>query len=431
MRIAWVTPFNPRSAIARFSAAVCEGLANEGEDVSIVRSEHSPGDALLATTLPVYPGGTTRTQEILRRADAVVVNVGDNYEFHAGIFPCLATHLCVGVFHDFFLYNLFYGWFMHRHDPDVAGDHIIRTIYGEDVVPLARAARKGEAALEVIAQAMPMTEWIAAQCGAAIAHARFYLPRLEQVAGTVQVVGLSQTPRDVPPLAARSRAAEIVVLTVGLINPNKRADLVVRAIGSSPVLRERCRYRLAGAISDHQQGLLVKLAEQLHVRLDILGEVSEEVLQRELERADIISCLRIPVLEGASASAIEAMMAGRPVIVADAGFYAELPNDCVVKVLPSIDPVGLASTLELLVQHEQARRDLGDRARLWSKTNFSVDSYISHIIPFLHDFVGHKPQLGLARSLGHELVGFGLGPKDPAIKAIAEKLTGLWPRSSR
>ena len=39
MKIAWVTPYNTRSAIARFSRLVADGLNGAGHLVTIVRSE--------------------------------------------------------------------------------------------------------------------------------------------------------------------------------------------------------------------------------------------------------------------------------------------------------------------------------------------------------------------------------------------------------
>jgi hypothetical protein len=113
-----------------------------------------------------------------------------------------------------------------------------------------------------IADRMPMTEWIAAQCGAAIVHAEFYRERVEIVPGPVRTIKLSQQPRKVRPLAARDDN-DVVLLTVGVINPNKRVDLILQALGGSAQLRSRCRYRLAGVIGESERTELTDLANRV------------------------------------------------------------------------------------------------------------------------------------------------------------------------
>ena len=208
-----------------------------------------------------------------------------------------------------------------------------RRVYGEGVVPLATKAWRGEAAVEQIATSLPMTEWLGRRCGAALAHSQFYVNRLEaSCPGPIAVAPLCFESRDVKPLPKRN-GTKITVTTIGIINPNKCADSIIESIGSSPVLKTHCEFRLVGAISDGERARLEALCRDVGFgHLCILGEVDDATLVAELERADIISCLREPVLEGASASAIEGMKSGRPIVVVDSGFYADLPNEFVFKI---------------------------------------------------------------------------------------------------
>ena len=166
-----------------------------------------------------------------------------------------------------------------------------------------------------------MTEWLGRRCGAALAHSQFYVNRLEaSCPGPIAVAPLCFESRDVKPLAKRS-GRKVTITTIGIINPNKCADSVIKSIVSSPLLRTHCEFRLVGAISDSERARLETLCRDAGFRqLSILGEVDDATLVAELERADIISCLREPVLEGASASAIEGMKSGRPIVVVNAGF---------------------------------------------------------------------------------------------------------------
>ncbi len=110
------------------------------------------------------------------------------------------------------------------------------------------------------------------------------------------------------------------------------------------------RTRLESLIDTHQ----------LRQSVVIHGEVNDPTLQAFLRDADVISCLRWPALEGASASTIEGMLAGKPVIVTDVGFYQTLPGSCVLKVRSEADRAeDLAAHLINLEQDRSWRLRVG------------------------------------------------------------------------
>ena len=235
--------------------------------------------------------------------------------------------------------------------------------------------RRGEMrpTVEQIATSLPMTEWLGRRCGAALAHSQFYVHRLEaSCPGPIAVAPLCFESRDVKPLAKRS-GTKITVTTIGIINPNKCAHSIIESIASSPLLRTHCEFRLVGAISDGERARLEALSRDVGFgHLCILGEVDDATLVAELERADIISCLREPVLEGASASAIEGMKSGRPIVVVDSGFYADLPDEFVFKIQTPLEMSSLRETLERLVSDEELRRHTGTKARDWASASIHV-----------------------------------------------------------
>lgn len=126
------------------------------------------------------------------------------------------------------------------------------------------------------------------------------------------------------------------------------------------------------------------------------------------------------MLEGASASAIEGMLSGRPTVVADAGFYAELPDALVVKVDPAIDPAALAAALEPLVLDEPARRRMGAAASAWATETFTQDRYIAVLEPLIEATAAALPRMRTAGQLGRLFARMDLGPDDPgAVRALA------------
>ena len=428
MKLAWVTPFNQRSAIGRVSASVTAALAARGHEVTIVASEYDPKAApRLQTALPVINWRDRYPEEIEAQHDAIIVNIGDNYGFHAGVVEYVGRAQCLGIFHDVCIYHFFTGWLFQNGLSDDVRERELDLLYGKGAGAAKRRFFTGQADLAAIVENAPMTEWMSRRCGAAFAHAKFYVPRLEETCpGPVGMAYLTQSARDVPALPVRE-GGEVVVTTVGWINANKCADAVIEAIAGSPVLRERCRYRLVGPIPEAERARLTGVAEAHGLaRLDILGEVDEATLDAELARADVLCCLRRPILEGASASAIEAMMAGRPVLVADAGFYGELPDEHVVKVPREVPVAAVRAALERLTGDEPLRRRLGEGARRWALEQFDRERYVGALERFVESFVSVKPYLAAARSVSRELVRLDLRADDPAVARIAAQMQSLF-----
>ena len=149
MKIAWVTPFAARSAIGRVSATVIEALCDRNHEVTIIRSERAKLSQALSrsTSVPISWWQDVSPQKIYLETDVIVLNFGDNYDLHAGTLAFAGTVPCLGIFHDFYLYNLFNRWLVHNGLGEDVHNREARRVYGEGVVPLATKAWRNEAAV--------------------------------------------------------------------------------------------------------------------------------------------------------------------------------------------------------------------------------------------------------------------------------------------
>ncbi|WP_343698785.1 glycosyltransferase family 4 protein [Caulobacter sp.] len=431
MKICWVTPFVLRSSIGRVSAEVAKQLAARGHEVQILRCEDKddPSEPLHPTHLPVHHWRSYDLARLRTQFDVVVVNIGDNYPFHAGVFSILDAAPCLGIFHDFYIYNLFSGW-LHYNGLDYRQhDGEIVATYGLQAEPHAVAVRSGQMLdMGEIARRLPMTEWLAIRCEAALAHARFYAPRLEAACvGPVAVTPLCCPDRATPPGPPKAKR-QLTLTTVGVMNPNKRVADVIRAIGGSDALKA-CVYRLVGPISDEERAKLESVAAEVgfeHLVID--GAVDDETLDQRLDEADVMVALRKPVLEGASGSACEGMLSGRPTVVARAGFYGELPDDLVVKIDGEIVVEELREVLERLVADEALRRETGKAARAWALENLNAARYAEAVEALALAQVTSRPLLAVGRRVGGELRDMGLADGDPAAARIGATLQRLFAR---
>ena len=431
MKIAWVTPYNTRSAIARFSRLVAGGLNGAGHLVTIVRSEALNtihGSDVLPGAQVVRWDEVCYAPDFWDPLDAVVYNIGDNYPFHAGAIELVSRIPGVVIFHDYFLLSIFLDWCDARGD-QVFADRIFDDLYHEGAAVRFHAATGRADWYEYTSEHFPMTEWIGRLAQGSIAHSTFYADRLRRCCGgpLAMIPFAYDALADFQPLAGREQSSNVTLLTIGHVNQNKRAESVIRAIGGSDVLRDRCRYHVVGLVTDQERERLSAVAQAVSFHnLEITGEVSNEILRAQIEAADVICCLRWPVLEGASASAVEAMLSGRPIVVTDAGFYRDLPDDLVFKVDPTSELSFLTSQLTRLVLDPGLRATVGAHAAAWAKSAFSVEAYVARLVPFLEEVARLRPAQSAAAQFGHMLADLGLRPDDPAVERLATTLEALF-----
>jgi glycosyltransferase involved in cell wall biosynthesis len=273
-----------------------------------------------------------------------------------------------------------------------------------------------------------MLEWLACQTQAAVAHAEHYAPRLRQSCpGPVAVIPLAFAYPDLPPMPGVWN--RITIATVGHANANKRIDQVVMAVASSYELRSRCRIKVIGAIVEAERTRLERLARTLGVApLEFTGWVTDDDLPSRLRDVDVISCLRNPVLEGASASLILAMCSKRPTLVTDHGCYAELPDDTLMKCSPHDEAVDVMRHLERLLRDPSHIQPLGERAHSLAARRHAPSAYTDSLLPLLQETVERRPGMEASRALRGTLASFGLGEKDPAVARARDGLTLLLKR---
>lgn len=385
MKIVLFSPTIKTSAIGRVASLVTRELADQGHDVSVVRTEipflmneitHDFGVELISWN------SSRRIHKLCSQGDLFIYHIGNSYDFHSGCIEWLARYPGVVCLHDFFLGHLFSEW--SRTDPALART-ILRTWYGEEMSRRYFAFSDSDAFIEGTREAAPLTEWICSMAQGVISHSRWGIERvMRSCPGPVRVVPLAYS---APTLGSGDDLSDVQhskfnILTVGHVNPNKRVAQVINAIGSSQFLRQNSVYRVVGKIESQIAEELLSLAAGKEVNLIVSGEVDDAQLTRAIIAADVVSCVRWPNLEAASASAIEAMLYGKAIIVVDTGFFEEVPGSVVKKIDLSNEIFNIKSALEELALNSKEREGLGARAAVWARATFSVQNYAEQVVQF-------------------------------------------------
>ncbi len=432
MRIAFFAPLRKASAIGwTYGLRVYHALARCA-DVDFWAP--LPLDAPPAGVRVVAFTPESYDRARLATYDAVLYNLGDNFEFHAAIYAVARRHPGIIILHDFVMHNFFRGYYLLRDGGFAAYAAALEKHYGLDGRAAAQRHLAGSPinSLDEMAR-FPLFEEAVAGARGVLTHSKFLLDRVRTVfPGPATDVFLTY---DVPAGVHCSKADigvpndKTLVVSVGHVNRNRHIGVVIDAIGCNPDLRSRVRYHVVGpahdqSYRDHLGALVARHGLQEVVRFT--GYADLKTLQANLSAADIFANLRRPAIEGASATVVEQMLMGKPVLVANTGFYAELPDDTVLKISPDLPSDEVARTMRRLIDDPLLRARIGEHAFEYVRHRTTGDAWVERVVPFLNEVLRVEAAALLIDRLAAHAVLMGLAPDGFALDRLAEETCSLF-----
>ncbi len=195
------------------------------------------------------------------------------------------------------------------------------------------------------------------------------------------------------PVLPRRATKSSPLLAVGHLEPRKNVELLLRALALDPALPD---LMLAGAAKGDHERRLRQLANELGVasRVRFLGFVADERLPELYAEA---ACVIVPSwIEGFGLAAVEALRAGAPLAVADAGALPEVAGPGV----PRFDPRAPASAARAIREALGTNAaQLEERARAASRFNW--DESASRLVELwsrVKPAEGHSRRQRISRS---------------------------------
>jgi glycosyltransferase involved in cell wall biosynthesis len=344
VKVAYFSPLPPEATgIADYSALLLPALA-ERVDVSVV------------------PRGRTSPPP---DADVCLYHIGNNPDAHAWIVEALRKCPGVVVLHEFVLHHLVAGLTLGRGD----GDGYLGAMQREAGVPgrmLAHGVIDGLVAplWEVRPEDFPLAgevlEHAAKPAAGIIAHSRY-------VASRVSAAGYEGRLWTIPHPAwpARSVVPEVlpgrpVIGSFGVPNATKRLPQLLRAFARLRRSHPGASLHIAGGDAGWWRDVPASVPADGVVWH---GRVDEERLWRLMAGCDICVSLRAPTMGETSGIVIRALSLGKPLVVSDVGWFAELPDELALKVPADATEVELLTiALELLASDDDARAAMGRAA---------------------------------------------------------------------
>jgi glycosyltransferase involved in cell wall biosynthesis len=363
MRIAYFSPLPPqRSGIADYSAELLPLLARDTEIALVVEDGFWPDAALAAFPL-------LSVAEFERRRlhyDVSLYQMGNSLH-HAYMLRALRSHPGIVVLHEVFLHHGIAdstAW-----QGDFAG--YVREMgysYGIEGVRRAQAVRRGEQACPLFE--LPLNERVLDLSLGVIVHSAYARAQVLASRPQLCVAHIPQgTPLPPPMPEARARLGlphdALIVASFGLLTPEKQIEPTLRAFAHLRARRPEALFLLVGEVLTSHPPLAPQIAALgLEGAVIQTGRVPDlATFAAYIAATDIAVNLRHPTLGETSASLLRVMAGGVPAVVSDAGWYAELPDEACVKVLPDGGVEALAEALQMLSDDPQRRRSIGVEAR--------------------------------------------------------------------
>ena len=378
MRVAYYSPLPPmRSGIADYSAELLPGLAEHCEIELIVDEGFRP-DPEIAGRFPVH--GQNALPGLLARGrfDAVLYQLGNNRDYHAAIYRSLLAHPGVVVLHELVLHHLVRDLTLYAGDPD-SYVREMRYAYG----------RTGEAmARRCVATGVPLDPWsyplfekaVDASRGL-IVHNRFTrdrvlasrpLSRLAVVPHHLSLGALAEPSPESARAALGIAPGTFAVATFGFLTAAKRPAVLLRAFARLRREVPQARLLIVGEVSPHFDFAGV-FTPELRGGVEVTGRLGLDRFLLHMQACDVAVNLRHPTAGETSGTVIRLLGLGKPLIVSDAGAFAEIPDDCCAKVaLDDTEEELLLAYLRRLAVDEPLRRRMGENARRHAAASHSL-----------------------------------------------------------
>jgi len=388
-RMAYFTPLDPQpSGVSDYSEALLPYLASR-MDIDVFVDEAVAAAPRAAAPYRVL--AHTRFARCRRKTpyDAVVYQMG-NSPFHRHVVEWLVRYPGITVLHDVVLHHF------HRERTLEYGDtagYLRELAYSGGVAGARRAAAVMRGRAPIPLYAMPLFERVVDASAVVMVHSSYAARQISRSRPQARIVtapllcdprALAADPARTAQLRQRWQIAPdaFVVAAFGRLDAQRRVDALLRAFDRLRAGHPTAVCLLVGEpvpLYD-LRGLVEHSPCRDAVR--VTGRVSLEDFYAAFDLADAAVNLRDPTAGETSAVTVQLLGRGVPLVVSDAGWYAELPDRAVLKVATGpLEVAQLTRALESLAGSAALRAELRAAARQFVSERHSperaVEAYLT------------------------------------------------------
>ena len=414
-RLAFFSPLNPlKTGVSDYSEAVLPLLAH-WFDIDVFIDDYTPSNESIVRQFEIVNYREFERLRTVRRYDASIYQMGNSL-FHTYVRDSLLRFSGVTVLHDVMLHHFAVERML---ETDNASLYVREMAYahGQAGAVLARDAIRGRRPYPIFDIALHERAVDASR--SVIVHSRYAAREIQKSRpdAVVSCVPMIESmPSGVPSEALvrslRERLAipsdAFVVASFGRLAQPKRIDRLMEAILRLQTRKPNIICLLVGDVAPLFDLQALIQSSGVASRVICTGHLSSEEFCAAFYLADVAVNLRFPTAGETSASAIQLLGHGVPLLVSEIGAFSELPNDVCIKI-----PVGeceveaLEIALHALAINPVLRTAMGQAAR-----RFVAESHSPGRV--MHGYLEHLERSRSARRSSHHV---------PAI--LAESISGM------
>jgi glycosyltransferase involved in cell wall biosynthesis len=406
VRVAYFSPMPPESSgIADYSALLVPAL-HEHLDVSVVRR------------------GAKRPP---RGVELSVYHIGNNPEAHGWILDALRRTPGLVVLHDFVLHHLVAGVTIGRRDGHgyldaMEREHgVVGRLLGHGVLD-----KRLPPLWEARPEEFPLAGEVLSLATGLVVHSHYVEDRARAAGYDGPIARIPHPAWPDPGVAAAQIAGDPLIGAFGNVNQSKRVPQLLEAFARVRAEHPGARLLLVGATSPG-----FDLERRLQ-RLGLDGEglvregyVDEPRLWALMKACDVHVSLRSPTMGETSGTAIRALTLGKPLVVSDVGWFAELPAGVALRVAPGDEEVAeLTAALQLLAERSDVRATMGAAALELATGEHDLARVAERqAAAFELAAGGGVVADDVLREVGEAAAGVGIAPGTPEAAEIARRLS--------
>jgi len=298
--------------------------------------------------------------------EAVFVNIGNAWPFHAGFLRMIQRIPSIVVLHDMAIQELCFDAMDRGLFPrDIYEDNMLRW-HGQAGLSAAQDVFEGSRERGDLVHDYPGFELTLRHAVSVLTHTPVARDAVDAT-GTVPtyLLDLPFRPSPTAPQVIRSGLGPLRLVQFGYTGPNRRLQKVIEALGP---LKDEIDFRFDVMGNLWDPAYIRQRADELGVgaNVHLHGFVDEDTLDARLRDAHLVFNLRYPSMGEASGSQMRIWNAAAPSVVTDLGWYADLPDDTVFRIDPDAEIPALQSLIRRLAADPATGRAVGaaGRARL-------------------------------------------------------------------
>jgi len=405
VKVAYYSPMPPeRSGVSDYSALLVPELARRVD-------------------LEVQKRGRKRPP---RDADVSLYHVGNNPDAHGWIVEALRGRRGVVVLHEFVLHHLIAGLTLARRDVTTYLDAMEREagLVGR-LLGLGVVDRCVPPLWESRPEDFPLAGIVLDAAAGLVVHSRYVEGRAREAGFDGPVWRIPHPAWPVPSVEPADLGPGPIIGCLGHINPEKRIPQLLEAFALVRESRPDVRLLLVGPVAPRfdLEARLERLAlpggSLIHE-----GYVDEPRFWSLMAACDVCVNLRAPTMGETSGSAIRALSLGKPLVVSDLGWFAELPDDVAAKVpVDERETDVLAALLDELCANEALRDRMGANARARAEGEHGLGRVAELYAAALEEAAGGAAvRDAVVAEVAEAAAGTGLEPGSQELQELAGRL---------